>query len=68
MLDQETKNLLEIKGEVLKSILNDLNTDRNAITTSIINDNTKSDSLMYVSSLESLIRQLISYQTLLERI
>ena len=67
-LDEEVKNQLEIKGEVLKSILNDLNLDRTTIVNSVINDNSKSDNMIYVSSLEALIRQLVSYQTILEKI
>lgn len=66
-LTDETKAALEIKGEVLKSILNDLNNDRALIVNSVINDSSTSDNMAYVSTLESLVRQLVSYQTLLER-
>ena len=67
-LSDEVKAVLEIKGEVLKSILNDLNLDRTTIMNSVINDPSKSDSMAYVSALESLIRQLVAYQTILEKV
>lgn len=65
-LSEETKTALEIKGEVLKSILNDLNNDRTLIMNSVINDSSTSNNMVYVSSIESLIRQLVNYQVLLD--
>ena len=67
MLDDTTKSKLEIKGEVLKSIINDLNLDRASIVDGIVADSSKRNQMTYVYNLESLVRQLINYQTMLER-
>ena len=67
MLDDTTKSKLEIKGEVLKSIINDLNLDRATIVDGIVADSSKRNQMTYVYNLESLVRQLINYQTMLER-
>lgn len=67
MLDDTTKSKLEIKGEVLKSIINDLNLDRATFVDCIVADSSKKNQLSYVSNLESLVRQLINYQSMLER-
>lgn len=67
MLDETTKSKLEIKGEVLKSIVNDLNLDRATIVDGIVADSSKRSQMAYVSTLESLVRQLLNYQSMLER-
>lgn len=66
-LSDSVKSAIEVKGAVLKSILNDLNNDRLLILNDVINDSSTSDNMVYVSTLESLVRQLITYQNLIER-
>jgi len=66
-LSEEVKSQLEIKGDVLKSIVNDLNSDRTVIISSIVDGVSTDDNLHSVSSLENLIRMLMSYKSLLDR-
>ena len=66
MLDETVKLSLEIKGDVLKNVINDLNADRNTILNNVLANTSNSNDMMYVSTLEGLIRQLVSYQSLLE--
>lgn len=67
MLDETTKSSLEIDTTSIKTIINDLNTDRTLILNGIVNDSLANDNMVYVSSIEGMIRQLISYQNLLEK-